>query len=169
MNFWAQRVPEKNNAFDPAVIRLLPLPRVRGTKGCEKSSHRMLAPDNWDAYERSDFSEPSSCIFPYILQRSDFPSLTITFWCSDYLLPVASVYITWYSLSPNFLGPGLWVTWDAVSWAWSPKNFHRIKPNSQPVGCHYFLSRQACCVACRILVPQPGIKTVPPAGGSMES
>ena len=34
------------------------------------------------------------------------------------------------------------VTWDAVSWAWSPKNSHQIKHNSQLLGCEHFLSWQ---------------------------
>ena len=47
------------------------------------------------------------------------------------------------------------VTWDAqVYWAWSPKNFHQIKHNSQLLGGHYFLSLQ---------LPDPGIIPTPPA------
>ena len=33
------------------------------------------------------------------------------------------------------------VTWDVASQAWSPKCFSQIKPNSQLLGCLYFLSR----------------------------
>ena len=33
------------------------------------------------------------------------------------------------------------VTWDVASQAWSPKCFPQIKPNSQLLGCLYFLSR----------------------------
>lgn len=33
--------------------------------------------------------------------------------------------------------------WDALSWTWSPKNFHWIKYNSQLLGCdQFFLSQQ---------------------------
>ena len=38
--------------------------------------------------------------------------------------------------------PAFRVTWDAVSWAWSPKNSCWIKHNSQLLGCEYFLSWQ---------------------------
>lgn len=59
------------------------------------------------------------------------------FWCSDYLPSVTNFNITWLLPSPSW-GSSLRVTWDAVSWAWSPKNCHQIKPNSQLLGSDFF-------------------------------
>ena len=47
--------------------------------------------------------------------------------------------MTWlFSSSP--WSSSLMVTWYAISWAWSPKNSHLIKHNSQLLGFGYFLS-----------------------------
>ena len=43
----------------PVAIRLQPLPKVNTVE-----KQRMMAPDNWDAYEKNAFSEQDSCIFP---------------------------------------------------------------------------------------------------------
>ena len=52
-----------------------------------------------------------------------------------------NLYITWLLPSP-LQSSSPRVTSDAVSWAWSPKNSHWIKHNSQLLGCGYFLSQQ---------------------------
>ena len=46
-----------------------------------------------------------------------------------------------YNLDPPFASSEQfsWGTCDAASQAWSPKNSHRIKHNSQLLGCEYFL------------------------------
>ena len=53
----------------------------------------------------------------------------------------ANFYITWL-LPPPPGSSSLRVTWDAVFWAWSPKNFHRMKHNSQLLSSDHFLSQQ---------------------------
>ena len=42
--------------------------------------------------------------------------------------------MTWLLPSPP-RSSSLRVLWDAVSWAWSPKNSHRMEHNSQLLGC----------------------------------
>ena len=63
--------PEENNTCYPAAIKLHLLPTAitedLGEGGCE--NRRILAPDSRDEYERNDFREPRSCIFPYIEER----------------------------------------------------------------------------------------------------
>ena len=105
---------------------------------------RILAPDSWGVCERNDSSEPRLFHCPVNRKALNslawliwFTSLTIIFWCSDYLRFVANFYITWF-LPPPPWSNSLRVTWDAVSWAWSPKNFHQIKHNSQLLDCDYF-------------------------------
>ena len=45
----------------PVAIRLQLLPKVNTVE-----KQRMMAPDNWDEYEKNAFSEQDSCIFPHI-------------------------------------------------------------------------------------------------------
>ena len=67
------------------------------------------------------------------------------FWHSDYL-PFSCKFL--HNLAPHPCphhpqSSSLRVTWDAISWAWSPKNSHWVKHNSQLLGCDYFLSWQS--------------------------
>lgn len=51
---------------------------------------------------------------------------------------VANFYINWlFPLPPQ--SSSLIVTWNAVSWNWSPKTSHRIKHNSQLSDWEYFI------------------------------
>ena len=58
VNFWAQKMPRKNNTCYHAAIRLLPLSMVstEELEGCEKC--RVLVSDSWNAFEKNDFSGP---------------------------------------------------------------------------------------------------------------
>ena len=71
VNFWAQRAPVKNNACNPAVVRLLPLPReeLKDVKNQVKDAGPIA-----EMHTKGMISvSPDSCIFPHILQISDFP------------------------------------------------------------------------------------------------
>ena len=74
---------------------------------------------------------PASFIPPYIekcqISWDTWFSLINNHLCSDYLPPfVANFSITWLLPSPP-QSTALRATWDAASWAWSPKNSHWIK------------------------------------------
>jgi len=68
---------------------------------------------------------------------TQFSLINFNFSCSDYLQFVAISL-----LSSNPWSSFLSVTWNAVSWAWSPKNSHWMKHNSQLWGCEYLLRWQ---------------------------
>ena len=110
--------------------------------------HRTLAPHSWDAYERNDFSEPRLLHLP--IHRKALNSLTWAIWFSlihriflMFRLPPFCCKLLFNLASP--LTPrssSLEGHLNAVSWAWSPKNSHWIKRNSQLSGCDCFLSQQ---------------------------
>ena len=118
----------------------------KGSSGCE---NRMLAPDRWGAPGRNDFRERGLLHLPLHRKAPNpFPqdiwfSLTIVFWCSDYLPFLTEFCVTWPLPSPG--SSSLRITWDGVSCAWSPKSSHRIKQKSQLLGCASFLSQQEYC------------------------
>ena len=64
----------------------------------------------------------------------------IIFWCSDYLHFVTKLLdsLATPPPPPPLQSSSLRVTWDAASWAWSPKISRRIKHNSQLLGCAFF-------------------------------
>ena len=86
----------------------------------------------------SDAIWPSRPLRPLLCNSQKY------FWCSDCLPFVANFNITWFLPHPALppQSSSLRVTWDAVSQAWSPPNFHWIKHKSQLLGCKYFLSQQ---------------------------
>ena len=57
VNFWAWRVPRKNNVCCLTAIKLQPPLRSTEALGDAKNC-RTLAPDSWKALERNDFLEP---------------------------------------------------------------------------------------------------------------
>ena len=59
-------------------------------------------------------------------------------------LLLKNFYVTWLLPSPP-PGVSFRVTWDVVSWTWSPKNFPWIKYNSQYLGWMYFFTQQFLC------------------------
>ena len=99
---------------------------------------RILSLDSEGEYRRNNFSEPRLLhlhihwkVLNSLTWDSWFSLITIIFWCSDYLLFDAKLL---YNLSHPQISY-LRVTWDAVSWTWSPKITHWIKHISQLSGC----------------------------------
>ena len=89
--------------------------------------HRMLAPDSRGTYERNDFSESSLLHLPihrkvlnFLTQDIRFLPLISICWCSNYLLLVAKLLYNPAPPSPPQTS-SFRITWDATSWAWSPK------------------------------------------------
>ena len=80
------------------------------------------------------------------IHRKVLNSLTWVIWFSlinnnllMFSLPeifLQNFYIIWLLPSP-LVNSSLRVTWDTVSWVWSPKNRCRIKCNSQHLGCEF--------------------------------
>ena len=92
---------------------------------------RILAQDSWDTYELN-FSEPRRLHLPIL--RKALISLTWDILFSSInnnllksKLPVLSKTSIWCLLPVPPWSSSLRVTWDAVSWVWSPKNPHWIK------------------------------------------
>ena len=112
----------------------------KGSSGCE---NRRLALDRWAAYERNGFSKPR--LLHLAIHRKSLNSLTsdICFFLINNLLmfrlpsPCCKLL---YNLTPPPApqNRSLRVTWNAISWVWSPKNSHQIKHNSPLLGCEYF-------------------------------
>ena len=92
---------QEKNTCNPEATGLQPLPMVSTEGKCQLS--RVLAPDSWDAYERSDFSKPRHLHLSK--HRKVLNSLTWDswfslihkkhFWRSDYLLFVENFYMNW--------------------------------------------------------------------------
>ena len=89
--------------------------------------HRMLPPDSRGTYERNDFSESSLLHLPihrkvlnFLTQDIRFLPLISICWCSNYLLLVAKLLYNPAPSSPPQTS-SFRITWDATSWAWSPK------------------------------------------------
>ena len=59
---------EGKNTCYLAAISLQPL-RTVSPEELRMWKHRKLAPDTWGTYQRNDFSDPDSYIFPYIEKR----------------------------------------------------------------------------------------------------
>ena len=103
----------------------------RGNSGCENTGYW---PQITEVHIKGMISvNPNSCIFPYIgkswipwLEISSILWLKIIFWLSDYLPFVAKLLYILAPPSPPW-SSSLRVTWDAASWASSPKNFCRVK------------------------------------------
>ena len=96
---------------------------------------------------------PDSCASSHTKKSTKFLNMVYLFffnsqkyfWHSDYL-PFSCKFL--HNLAPHPCphhpqSSSLRVTWDAISWAWSPKNSHWVKHNSQLLGCDYFLSWQS--------------------------
>ena len=108
---------------------------------------RIPAPKSWGVYQSNDFSEPRLLRLP-IHKNAKFLHLGyLVFFNSQNTLDVHTTCpLLQTSVSPHSstLNPHLLravlprVTWDALSPAWRPKNSHRIKYNSQLLGCDYF-------------------------------
>ena len=112
--------------------------------------HRVPAPDSWGACQGNDFGEPGLLHLP--IYRKVLNSLTWDIWFSLFndnlfMFPktcplLQNIYITWLQPHPVPSPPvppprssSLGVPWDAASRAWSPKDSHRIKRNSQLLCC----------------------------------
>ena len=88
----------------------------------------------WDVYERNDFSKLKHLNLPIHWRVLNpltwdiwFSLISSNLWCWNYLpLFVAYFYITGLHAPPP-QSCFLRATWDAASWAWSPKNSHWIK------------------------------------------
>ena len=141
VSWWALReLRKEKNTWHLVAIRLQPLPTVSPE---ETQDMRILASDSWGAYQKNDFSEPR-LMHPPIHRKAlnsltwdIWFSLTIIFWHSDYLPSIAKLLCILAPPSPP-RSSSLRVTWDATSWAWSLKNFCRIKCTSQILGCHIY-------------------------------
>ena len=145
VNSWAQRAPRKSSACYLAAISHSPQWALRSWRGGwgwgEVWKMRILAPDRWDAYKRNDFNEPRLLHLP--IHRKVLNSLTWDIWFSlinnnllMFRVPALSCKLL-YNLTPPC--SAFRVTWDAVSWASSPKIFHQIKTKlSQLLGCDCF-------------------------------
>ena len=111
--------------------------------------HRMLASESRVVYQWNDFSEPRFLHLP--THRKVLSSLTWDNWFSFvnnnlpmFKLPDLSCKNSYIILAPHLtsLEQSLRVIWEAIFWAWRPKNVHRIKRNSQILGCVFFSSLQ---------------------------
>ena len=159
---WMDSGRKENLPFDRHLIdiKLQPLLGWTLRKGSSGYENRILAPDRWCAYERSNFSGQRLLRLP--IHRKMLISLTWDIWFSlinNNLLMfrltcplLQNFYITWLLSFPPW-SSSLRVTWDFVSWAWSPKNSHWIKHSSQPLGCEYFLSQQGLKQWLHIRIP----------------
>ena len=143
---WCEFLSPKGTQEGEEYLWSTPYSEPQGSSGSEK--HRRLAQDSWDMYERNDFSEPRLLHLPIYRKALNsltcdvwFSYLTIIFWCSDYLPFVRKLLYNLASplASSEQFSQGSWHT---VSPAWSSKNSHGIKHNSQLIGCDYFSSRQ---------------------------
>ena len=91
------------------AIRLQPLPMVSPRDFRMWKQRRTMAPESWDAQERNDFSESRLLRLPIhrnalnSLTWDIWFSLTIIFWCSNYLPFVAQLLFN-LAPPPNFLG-----------------------------------------------------------------
>ena len=101
---------------------------------------RDIGPNSWDAYERNDSSEPR--LLPLPIHRKGESAKYLVFFTSQKYFLMFRLPALCFKLLCNLtlcaphLPPPPWssslrVIWDAVSWAWSPKNFHWIKHTSQ--------------------------------------
>ena len=93
--------------------------------------HRILAPDSWGGYQRTDFSEPR--LLHLLIHRKAINSLTCAIWFSfinNNLLTFRSHKTPKYPGSPPTSSSFLRLTWDAASLTWHPKNVCWIKQNS---------------------------------------
>ena len=109
--------------------------------------HRMLAPESWGTHPANDFSEPRFLHLP--THGKVLISLTWGNWFSFVnnnllmlKLPDFSCKNSYIILAPHLtsLEQSLRVIWEAIFWAWRPKNDHRIKRNSQILGCVFFFN-----------------------------
>ena len=100
---------------------------LRKFRECEKSkTHRMLAFDSRDAYERNDFNNPRLLYLP--IHRRALNSLTWDVYFSlingnlmfTLLAPLCYKLLYILTLSSASSKQFLRATWDAASWAWSP-------------------------------------------------
>ena len=138
VSWWAPRELRKTNTCHLVAIRLQPLRMASAEELARVWKHRILGPDRQGAYQGNNFSEPRLLhlrihwkVLNSLTWDSWFSLITIIFWCSDYLLFDAKLL---YNLShPQIIY--VRVTWDAVSWTWSPKITHWIKHISQLLGC----------------------------------
>ena len=112
------------------IQQMLPPPHgdwwgaVGGSTRSKVNTETGLAPDNWDAYETSEFSEPRDSHFP-IHRRINSLTWYLVF---DIQTGCSLCCKLVYSLtSPASLEQFSQSCWDAVSWAWSPKHYHQIK------------------------------------------
>ena len=92
VNIWALRkLRAENNICQLASSRLQPFPKEGALRKHRMWKHRILIPDSWGAYQRNDFSEPRLLHLPIVrkvltsLIWSIWFSLTVIFWCSNYL------------------------------------------------------------------------------------
>ena len=129
---------EGMNTCHLAAIGLQPLPMVSPEK-TQDVKIQDTGPDSWGIYQRNDFSEPRLLYLP--IQRKALNLGYLVFFNNNLLmfrLPTlcCKTSVTW--LLPSLpWSSSLRVTWDAVSWTWSPKNSHWIKHNSQFLDCEY--------------------------------
>ena len=139
-----QELRKEKNICSLAAIRLQTLPKLSPEERKLRMWNQDSGPDRWCAYERNDFREPRLLHLPIhrkalnSLTQDVWFSLTIIFWYSDYL-PFITNFCNKF-LAPPFTSweHSLRVTWDGVSWAWSPENSLRIKHSYQLLGCEYF-------------------------------
>ena len=114
---------------------------AQGSSWCE--NHRILVPDNWDSYERNDFSEPRLLHLPIhrkvlnsLTQDTCFPLINNNFFNVQTTRSLLkNFYITWLPLEQ--------LSQDSLRWclSLSPKIFSRIKHNSQLLIVTIFLSQ----------------------------
>ena len=113
--------------------------------------HRILAPDNWGAYQRNNFSDPQLLHPP--IYRKALDSLTWDIWFSLNYLPFvagSSNYLPFleklpYNLAPllTSLSRSLRATWDVVSWAWSAQHVIQLPSHVQLFVTPQIVARQA--------------------------
>ena len=127
---WPQPLPWwalRNSGYETGIQPQIAEPRIKGMISVSPHSciHRKaLTFLTWDI------------LFSFINKK--------TFDTQATCLLQKNFYITQLLPSPS-PGGSFRVTWDVVSWIWSPKNFPWIKHNSQYLGCMYFFSQQFLC------------------------
>ena len=145
MSQWVLRELRKEKSVcHLAAITLQPFPTIN----LEERKHRMWEYRNWpqiaEEHMKGMISVSPDLASSHTQKRAIFLNWLI--WLSlinNHLLMfttcplLQNFHITWLLPSPPQSSYPR-VTWDAISWAGSPKKSHWIKHNSQLLGCEYF-------------------------------
>ena len=143
VSWWALKEFKKERIL-PASCHQIAATTYSEPWGNSRCEDGIVAPDSWDAYQRNDFSELRLLHLPRCREVLNFLTWDIWFPLTNSNLLMFPMKTT-CPLSQNsyasklptcILAPQLppqrtsfRVTWDAASWAWSPKNSLWVKHN----------------------------------------